>query len=245
MNRFIFYFLLFSLGVSACSSNKNTPEYVAQKYLEAVKEKNWEEMKKYVVKDCHDKIDMMKILGTQFGISEIKDIKCTVDNNHSTCTYCCSSSDINCLDLVNEDNKWKISLRKMISCRDRILTDSLTSKDSINIESAHSKKLPADFKYLPEMYGDSYFPKFLVDKVRSAIQKVAKYIEEGNHNINEIQAELDKMTIAINNMQEEFYENNSEIETGARESIANTVERMLKYFEIDIDTEEAIRKRDW
>jgi len=53
------------------------------------------------------------------------------------------------------------------------------------------------------------------------------------------------MTIAINELQNEFYENDSEIETFARDSIALTVEQILQYFEIDIDIEEALRERDW
>jgi hypothetical protein len=53
------------------------------------------------------------------------------------------------------------------------------------------------------------------------------------------------MTIAINELQEEFEENDSEIETAARESIGATVDSVIKFFNIDIDIEEAIRERDW
>ena len=40
-------------------------------------------------------------------------------------------------------------------------------------------------------------------------------------------------------------ENDSEIETVARECIAATVAYILEWFGIPIDTEEAIRERDW
>jgi hypothetical protein len=53
------------------------------------------------------------------------------------------------------------------------------------------------------------------------------------------------MTSKINDLQEEFEEHGSEIETGARESIADTVMRILDHFEGDIDIEEALRERDW
>jgi len=108
-----------------------------------------------------------------------------------------------------------------------------------------NKKLPEDFKYLPEMYADQYFPNFLVDKVKNVIKEVVVFIEEGDHGTDEIQEAFDKMTLSINALEDEFYENDSEIETGARESIGETVQRILEYFEIDIDTEEAIRERDW
>ena len=109
----------------------------------------------------------------------------------------------------------------------------------------NNKKLPEDFEYLIEMYEDEFFPNFLVDKVRDAIKETVKFIEEGNHSTDEIQASFDRTVLKINELQEEFDENGSEIETGARESIGQTIDDILIYFEIDIDIEEAIRERDW
>lgn len=106
-------------------------------------------------------------------------------------------------------------------------------------------KLSSDFPYLKEMYNDSYFPTLLVDKVKLAIQQVVKFIEEGGHSTGEIQDAFDTMTIAINSLQEEFEDNDSDIETEARESIGATIEKILEHFSIDIDVEEAIRERDW
>jgi uncharacterized protein DUF5713 len=106
-------------------------------------------------------------------------------------------------------------------------------------------KLPDDFAYLSDMYQDGYFPNFLVDKVKAEIIKVVTFIEEGDHSTEEIQTAFDQMTIAINGLQEEFYEHDSEIETGARESIGETIQQILEYFQIDIDIEDAIRERDW
>ena len=107
------------------------------------------------------------------------------------------------------------------------------------------KKLPAEFEYLKDMYRDDYFPNFLIDKLRDTIKNVVSFIEEGNHSKEEIQQSFDRMTLEINSLQEEFEENESEIETVARESIGETIDNILKYFNIDIDVEEAIRERDW
>ena len=49
----------------------------------------------------------------------------------------------------------------------------------------------------------------------------------------------------INDLQEEFDENDSEIETVARDCIGVTVAYILEWFGIPIDIEEAIRERDW
>ncbi|WP_345893203.1 DUF5713 family protein [Ferdinandcohnia quinoae] len=107
------------------------------------------------------------------------------------------------------------------------------------------KKLDSEFKYLLDMYEDSFYPTFLVDKIKLKIIKVVHFIEESTHTIEEVQEKLDKMTLAINELQSEFYQNNSEIETVARDSIGATVEEILQYFELDIDIEEALREREW
>jgi len=107
------------------------------------------------------------------------------------------------------------------------------------------KKLPADFPILHDMYSDEYFPKNLVDKVAAAIREVIIFLETGPHSKDEVQAKLDQMTEEINRLQGEFEENESELETAARESIGETVDGVLKFFDVDIDIEEAIRVRDW
>lgn len=56
---------------------------------------------------------------------------------------------------------------------------------------------------------------------------------------------MDEVVCAINDLQNEFDENDSEIETVARECIAADVAYILEWFDIPIDTEEAIRERDW
>lgn len=107
------------------------------------------------------------------------------------------------------------------------------------------KKFDADYILLEAMYNDGYFPNFLVDKVKELLQGIIALLETGERDLERIQDSLDKMTQAINELQEEFEDNDSEIETAARDSIGETIEYILKWFEIDIDAEEAIRERDW
>ena len=95
------------------------------------------------------------------------------------------------------------------------------------------------------MYKDEYFPDFLVDKVKSEIEKVINILEEGETDTEIIQEKLDEIICAINELQYEFDENNSEIETVARDCIGETVGYILEWFNIPIDIEEAIRERDW
>ena len=107
------------------------------------------------------------------------------------------------------------------------------------------KTFDPNYKLLDEMYRDEYYPNFLVDKVKDELQKVIDQLEGGETNIEAVKEMLDEAVCGINDLQEEFDEHDSEIETVARECIAADVAYILEWFDIPIDTEEAIRERDW
>lgn len=107
------------------------------------------------------------------------------------------------------------------------------------------KTFDTNYKLLDEMYRDEYYPDFLVDKVKGELQKVIDLLETGETDTKAIQAKLDEAVCGINDLQEEFDENDSEIETVARDCIGETVGYILEWFGISIDIEEAIRERDW
>lgn len=107
------------------------------------------------------------------------------------------------------------------------------------------KKFNADYQLLEDMYEDGYFPDFLVDKIRDLIENVITFLETGEQDLQKIQEKFDEMTLAANDLEEEFEENGSELETAARESIGATVAYILQWFEINIGVEDAIRERDW
>lgn len=100
-------------------------------------------------------------------------------------------------------------------------------------------------KYLKDMYIDSYYPDFLVDKIKQILKEVEALLATGEKDMQKIQAAFDSATLQINDLEEEFNNNNSEIETVARDSIGVTVESLLVFYGIDLDVEEAIRERDW
>ena len=107
------------------------------------------------------------------------------------------------------------------------------------------KPFDRNYKLLDEMYRDDYFPDFLVDKVKGELQKVIALLETGETDTGVIQEKLDEAVRAINDLQDEFDENGSEIETAARDCIGETVGYILEWFGIPVDVEEAIRERDW
>ena len=99
------------------------------------------------------------------------------------------------------------------------------------------KAFDPNYKLLDEMYQDNYYP--------DELQKVIDLLESGETDTEVVQETLDEAVCGINDLQEEFDENDSEIETVARECIAANVAYILEWFNIPIDTEEAIRERDW
>ena len=107
------------------------------------------------------------------------------------------------------------------------------------------KKFDENYELLAEMYRDGYFPDFLVDKVKELIQTVIGFLETGERDTEKVQSKFDEMTVAINDLEEEFEEHDSELETVARDSIGETVSYILKWFDLDLDVEDAIREREW
>ncbi len=132
------------------------------------------------------------------------------------------------------------------ACDDDLLIQDLFSRAKLDVLKEHFvKKSSSDIEYLKDMYADGYFPDFLVDKVKAELVKVVEFLEQGHQDIEEIQSKLDFAIHAINDLAEEFDENDSEIETVGRESIGQTVKDILDFFGIKIHIEEAIRERDW
>ena len=62
-----------------------------------------------------------------------------------------------------------------------------------------------------------------MDKVKDELQKVIDLLESGETDTEVVQETLDEAVCGINDLQEEFDENDSEIETVARDCIGVTV----------------------
>ena len=107
------------------------------------------------------------------------------------------------------------------------------------------KKFDPNYQMLAEMYQDDYYPDFLVDKISALLRKVIALLENDETDLKVIQSALDEAVEGINDLQAEFDENDREIETVARDTIAETVAYILEWFDINIDIEDAIGARDW
>lgn len=106
-------------------------------------------------------------------------------------------------------------------------------------------KFDESYELLADMYADSYYPKKLTDKVKNHIKQAISALEQGQKDPAKVQKIFDKMTAAINRLEEEFEDAGSELETSARDCIATDVMYILDWFELELDVEEALREREW
>ena len=100
--------------------------------------------------------------------------------------------------------------------------------------------------FLAEMDADSYFPDVLVDRGKAILLRLCEAIEaEKPVSLEALYALTHAATDEFNALAEEFYAQDSEIETVARECIAADFAFVAKTYGFDADTEELIATRDW
>ena len=104
-----------------------------------------------------------------------------------------------------------------------------------------------DHKFLDEMYKDGYFPDHLVDMGKVILIRLCERLEsEKPSDLEELYRLTHAATEEFNDLQEVFEENESELETAARDCIGGDFEQIaLAYGFTDADLEELIATRDW
>lgn len=120
---------------------------------------------------------------------------------------------------------------------------TVKSEDGVAISNEKIK----NHAFLQCMYEDEYFPTHLVDKGKQILLRLCERIEKERP---ADEAALYTLTHAatddFNELAEEFFEADSEIETGARECIASDFDVIAKaYGFANADLEELIATRDW
>ncbi len=90
------------------------------------------------------------------------------------------------------------------------------------------------------------FPDFLVDKGKIILIELCAQIEEqAPKKLDDLYALTHRATELFNDLQEEFDENDSEIETVARECIGADFNFIATAYGFQADIEELIATRDW
>jgi hypothetical protein len=103
------------------------------------------------------------------------------------------------------------------------------------------------YTFLAEMYDDDYFPNFLVDKGKQILIDFCEAIEaEKLETLRDLYILSHAATEKFNDLEEDFEENDSEIETAARECIANDFYVIAQSYGFEAaDIEELIAPRIW
>ena len=149
---------------------------------------------------------------------------------------------------TDEDTKWLLAEAKGTEEQE----SSLDEEDDTSVEfdpdctiDGSSYPVFDEALLLEDMFNDDYYPNFLVDKIKALLVEVIVFIYSDERTYGEVQEKLDEAICSINDLQQKFEEHDSEIETVARDSIGESVERILTHFEIELGIEHAIRNREW
>lgn len=102
------------------------------------------------------------------------------------------------------------------------------------------------YAFLAEMYSDDYFPDDLVDKGKAILVRLCEQIESEKPQTLDAFYELTHAaTEEFNELAGEFEEQDSEIETAARDAIGTDFAAIAEAYGFEADGEELIAPRDW
>jgi hypothetical protein len=103
-----------------------------------------------------------------------------------------------------------------------------------------------NYPFLQGMYDDEYFPNLLVDKGKQILIQLCENIEAKQPKDPESLFLLTHAaTNEFNDLDEEFSDNGSELETEAREVIGENFDVIVKAYGFNVDIEDVIATRDW
>lgn len=103
------------------------------------------------------------------------------------------------------------------------------------------------YAFLEDMYSDDYYPNHVVDKGKAILVTFCHQIEQTQaKDLAALYKLSHAATEQFNDLQEDFENNDSELETGARECIAQDFAFIASaYGFVNADIEELIATRDW
>lgn len=122
------------------------------------------------------------------------------------------------------------------------------NEQDVNREQANlSNEKIRDYLFLNAMYQDAYFPDNCVDKGKEILIELCFQIEESKpEDIEGLYQLTHSATDKFNDLQDDFDENDSEIETVARDCIGADFEFIARSYGFeDADTEQLIATREW
>lgn len=98
---------------------------------------------------------------------------------------------------------------------------------------------------LEELYEDSFYPDFLIDKVKYLLEDFINYLEHNPKNNEEIGDKIYELIENAKALQFEFLDCDSEYDNIARDCLIRNIEYIIQWFHLPINLEEVLAQREW
>lgn len=98
---------------------------------------------------------------------------------------------------------------------------------------------------LEELYEDSFYPDFLIDKIKYLLEDFINFVEQKPKNMADVGDKIYYLIQNANSLQYEFLDNDSEYDNIAREYLIRNLEYIIQWFHLPINLEEALAEREW
>lgn len=104
-----------------------------------------------------------------------------------------------------------------------------------------------EYPFLEQMEGEDFYPQFLVERGKGILVQLCLQIEQDKpQTLDDLYVHTHAATDKFNDLEIEFFKNDSEIETIAREAIGADFDYIAKaYGFANADGEELIGTRNW
>lgn len=97
---------------------------------------------------------------------------------------------------------------------------------------------------LKPMFEDDYYPNNLVEKIKQELQKLISSVQTAVQTKAPLQPLFDQFCQGLNAMEQDFLAQESDLETQARDYIAQDIEGIIQHFKLNIDLETALAQLD-
>lgn len=98
---------------------------------------------------------------------------------------------------------------------------------------------------LEELYEDSFYPDFLIDKIKYLLEDFINFVEQKPKNMADVGDKIYDLIQNANSLQYEILDNDSEYDNIAREYLIRNLEYIIQWFHLPINLEEALAEREW
>ena len=87
---------------------------------------------------------------------------------------------------------------------------------------------------LEELYEDSFYPDFLIDKIKYLLEDFINFVEQKPKNMADVGDKIYDLIQNANSLQYEFLDNDSEYDNIAREYLIRNLEYIIQWFHLPI-----------